>query len=142
MCPLEADTPFIVRYVAWAACRGRKKQANALQPYMSVINTFFRDHLKEPVALGPLVNHATRCGASAASAAGIPLPKICWLGDWVHGSSVVHTYIVPGILDPTGGQFFFDDAAGLSAATVMARLESIDCFSAVTGLPPSVSLAK
>eukprot|EP00873_Tetraselmis_striata_P005221 jgi/Tetstr1/425485/TSEL_015932.t1 len=30
----------------------------ALQPYLSAINTTFRDHLKEPVALGPLVNQA------------------------------------------------------------------------------------
>eukprot|EP00873_Tetraselmis_striata_P013792 jgi/Tetstr1/434056/TSEL_023200.t1 len=40
---LDADTPtFIVRYISWAADRGRNK-AGAFQPYLSAVNTFFRD---------------------------------------------------------------------------------------------------
>eukprot|EP00873_Tetraselmis_striata_P018702 jgi/Tetstr1/438966/TSEL_027459.t1 len=53
--PLDADTPFIiVRHISWAADRGRNK-AGGFQPYLYPVNIFFRDHLREPAALGPLV---------------------------------------------------------------------------------------
>eukprot|EP00873_Tetraselmis_striata_P007352 jgi/Tetstr1/427616/TSEL_017741.t1 len=54
--PMDADTPFIVRYSSWAADHGRNK-ARAFQPYLSAVNAFLHDHTREPVALGPMVNH-------------------------------------------------------------------------------------
>eukprot|EP00873_Tetraselmis_striata_P002487 jgi/Tetstr1/422751/TSEL_013548.t1 len=122
--PSRAPTP-LARAIARDASR-------AFQPYLSAVNAFlifFHDHLREPVAVGPLVNQAVNGGkfaqvdtrvagirvplqvdvafrlrigrASADSAAGVPLPKIYWLlGDWVDGSIVVHTYIVPGYWTP------------------------------------------
>eukprot|EP00873_Tetraselmis_striata_P043982 jgi/Tetstr1/464246/TSEL_009051.t1 len=48
--PLDADTPFITRYISWAHERGRNK-TGAFQPYLSAVNTFFRDHMfRDPVA--------------------------------------------------------------------------------------------
>eukprot|EP00873_Tetraselmis_striata_P008196 jgi/Tetstr1/428460/TSEL_018471.t1 len=75
--PLNADTPFIVRYISWAAKRGRNK-AGAFQLYLSAVNTlFFRDHLREAVALGLLINQAV-CGPKLAlvdtRVAGIRVP--------------------------------------------------------------------
>jgi hypothetical protein len=47
------------RFKAWLA-RARIVAANILQPYFSAINKLFRDHHKEPVALGPLLTDASR----------------------------------------------------------------------------------
>eukprot|EP00873_Tetraselmis_striata_P019392 jgi/Tetstr1/439656/TSEL_028077.t1 len=133
--PLDEDTPFIVRYISWAAKRGRNK-AGAFQPYLSAVNTlFFRDHLREAVALGPLINQAV-CDPKLAlvdtRVAGIrvPLPadvalrcmrRAQALRDSPNRDCVVHTYIVPGILDSAGGRFFFSflTPAGLSAGAVI-----------------------
>eukprot|EP00873_Tetraselmis_striata_P026380 jgi/Tetstr1/446644/TSEL_034166.t1 len=49
-------------------------------------------------------SHSLRSGgASAASATGVPMPTIHWLGGWKVGSGVVLNYIVPGILDSGRG---------------------------------------
>ena len=54
---LEATPKDIVRYLAWLQERGTVG-GQSLQVYLSVINTLYRDHLREPVALGPLVTAA------------------------------------------------------------------------------------
>jgi hypothetical protein len=46
-------------FTTWLA-RAGTVAANSLQPYFSAINKFFRDYLKEPVALGPLLTDARR----------------------------------------------------------------------------------
>ena len=43
--------------VAWVGQQGTVHAAN-LQPYLSGINNYFRDHMQEPVALGRLVSQA------------------------------------------------------------------------------------
>eukprot|EP00873_Tetraselmis_striata_P028991 jgi/Tetstr1/449255/TSEL_036460.t1 len=43
-------------------------------------------------------------GASAASATGVPMPTVRWLGGWAVGSGVVLNYIVPSILDSAGAR--------------------------------------
>jgi hypothetical protein len=40
----------MLRFPAWLA-RAGTVAANILQPYFSAFNKFFRDHLKEPMAL-------------------------------------------------------------------------------------------
>jgi site-specific recombinase XerD len=57
--PLEATAANMLRFAAWLA-RAGTIAANSLQPYFSAINKFFRDHMKEPVALGPLLTDARR----------------------------------------------------------------------------------
>lgn len=57
---IEDATPErIARYIGWVALRGCHK-AKTFGPYLSAINAFFRDHLLEPVALGPFVERAMR----------------------------------------------------------------------------------
>jgi site-specific recombinase XerD len=56
---LEATTADMLRTTTWLA-RSGTIAANSLQPYFSAINKLFRDHLKEPVALGPLLTVARR----------------------------------------------------------------------------------
>jgi hypothetical protein len=55
--PLEATAADMLRFTAWPA-RSGTIAANSLQPYFSAINKFFRDHVKEQVALGPLLTDA------------------------------------------------------------------------------------
>jgi hypothetical protein len=57
--PLEATAIDMLRFTTWLA-RAGTVAANILQPYLSTTNKFFRDHLKEPVALGPLLTDARR----------------------------------------------------------------------------------
>jgi site-specific recombinase XerC len=56
---LQATAADMLRFTTWLA-RSGTIAANSLQPYFSAINKFFRDHLKEPVALGPLLTDARR----------------------------------------------------------------------------------
>jgi hypothetical protein len=57
--PLEATAADMLRFATWLA-RAGTIAANSLYPYFSSINKFFRDHLKELVALGPLLTDARR----------------------------------------------------------------------------------
>jgi hypothetical protein len=57
--PREATAANMLRFTTWLA-RAGTVAANSLQPYFSAINKFFRDHLKEPVALGLLLTDARR----------------------------------------------------------------------------------
>jgi hypothetical protein len=57
--PLEASATGMLRFTTWLA-RSGTTAANILQPYFSAINKFFRDHLKEPVALGSLLTDVRR----------------------------------------------------------------------------------
>lgn len=76
---------------------------------------------EEPPAGFVWTSHSLRSGgASAASAAGAPLPSIRWLGGWALGSNVVMDYIVPGIIDTPGGHFFF------SFLVPLARQQELD----------------
>jgi hypothetical protein len=47
----------MLRFTSWLAWAGTIAASN-LQPYFSAINKIFRDHFKEPVALGPLLTDA------------------------------------------------------------------------------------
>jgi hypothetical protein len=49
----------MLRFTTWLA-RAGTVAANSLKPYFSAIKKFFRDHLKEPAALGPLLTDAHR----------------------------------------------------------------------------------
>ena len=57
--PIQVKQRDIVRYIAWLAQEGRIGADN-LQPYLSSINRFLRDHLLDPVASGALVVAARR----------------------------------------------------------------------------------
>eukprot|EP00873_Tetraselmis_striata_P015423 jgi/Tetstr1/435687/TSEL_024586.t1 len=69
-----------------------------------------------------LVSHSLRSGgASAASATGVPMPTIRWLGGWKVGSGVVLNYIVPGILDSAGARYFFGSLAPQRSAANLSQ---------------------
>eukprot|EP00873_Tetraselmis_striata_P033139 jgi/Tetstr1/453403/TSEL_040385.t1 len=57
--PLQATTSTIVRYTAWLGMQGTVG-AEFLQQYYSSINKYFRDHQRQPVALGEMVADARR----------------------------------------------------------------------------------
>eukprot|EP00873_Tetraselmis_striata_P037630 jgi/Tetstr1/457894/TSEL_044413.t1 len=57
--PLQATTSTIVRYTAWLGLQGTVG-AESLQQYYSSINKYFRDHQRQPVALGEMVADARR----------------------------------------------------------------------------------
>eukprot|EP00873_Tetraselmis_striata_P010032 jgi/Tetstr1/430296/TSEL_020121.t1 len=57
--PLQATTSTIVRYTAWLGMQGTVG-AESLQQYYSSINKYFRDHQRQPVALGEMVADARR----------------------------------------------------------------------------------
>jgi len=54
LAPLAATPAHMARYVAWLGQLGTIK-ASSLQPYLSAVNGFFKDHGLEAVALGDLV---------------------------------------------------------------------------------------
>jgi hypothetical protein len=49
----------MVRYTAWLALLGTVA-ASSLQPYYSAVNKFFRDHRRQPIAVGELLADARR----------------------------------------------------------------------------------
>jgi hypothetical protein len=49
----------MVRYTAWLALLGTVA-AGSLQPYFSAVNKFFRDHQRQPIAVGELLADARR----------------------------------------------------------------------------------
>jgi hypothetical protein len=49
----------MVRYTAWLALLGTIA-ASSLQPYFSAVNKFFRDHQRQPIAVGELLADARR----------------------------------------------------------------------------------
>jgi hypothetical protein len=57
--PLQASVAYMLRCIAWLTRVGTVA-TGSLQPYFSAINKFVRDHLKEPVARGPLLADARR----------------------------------------------------------------------------------
>jgi hypothetical protein len=57
--PLAATAATIARYIAWIGERGTRN-ATSLQPYLSLVNGFFRDHGVEPVTQGALVRKVRR----------------------------------------------------------------------------------
>jgi hypothetical protein len=57
--PLQATPAKMVRYTAWLALLGTVA-ASSLQPYFSAVNKFFRDHRRQPIAVGELLADARR----------------------------------------------------------------------------------
>eukprot|EP00873_Tetraselmis_striata_P038212 jgi/Tetstr1/458476/TSEL_004330.t1 len=57
--PLQATTSTIVRYTVWLGMQGTVG-AESLQQYYSSINKYFRDHQRQPIALGEMVADARR----------------------------------------------------------------------------------
>lgn len=57
--PLQATPATMVRYTAWLALLGTVA-ASSLQPYFSAVNKFFRDHQRQPIAVGDLLADARR----------------------------------------------------------------------------------
>jgi hypothetical protein len=49
----------MIRYTAWLAMLGTVA-ASSLQPYLSAVNKFFRDHHRQPIAVGELLADARR----------------------------------------------------------------------------------
>jgi hypothetical protein len=49
----------MVRYTAWLALLGTVA-ATSLQLYFSAVNKFFRDHQRQPIAVGELLADARR----------------------------------------------------------------------------------
>eukprot|EP00873_Tetraselmis_striata_P004168 jgi/Tetstr1/424432/TSEL_001453.t1 len=92
--PLDDTAATVARYIAWQGLRGTVKAAS-LQPYLSAINGFYRDHGAEPVAQGDLISKGA---ATAAYAIGVVLQKIKHFGGWAQLSSVVLDYIDPTAL--------------------------------------------
>eukprot|EP00873_Tetraselmis_striata_P035597 jgi/Tetstr1/455861/TSEL_042650.t1 len=52
---LAADPGTMARYITWLGNLGTIK-ASSLQPYLSAVNNFFKDHGREPMALGNMVS--------------------------------------------------------------------------------------
>jgi hypothetical protein len=57
--PLQATPATMVRYTAWLALLGTVA-ASSLQPCFSAVNKFFRDHQRQPIAVGELLTGARR----------------------------------------------------------------------------------
>eukprot|EP00873_Tetraselmis_striata_P011413 jgi/Tetstr1/431677/TSEL_021205.t1 len=56
---MAADPGTLARYVTWLGNLGAIK-ASILQPYLSAVNNFFKDHGREPMALGDLVSRVRK----------------------------------------------------------------------------------
>eukprot|EP00873_Tetraselmis_striata_P005238 jgi/Tetstr1/425502/TSEL_015948.t1 len=94
---LVSTAATVARYIAWQGLRGTIKVAS-LQPYLSAINGFYRDHGAEPVAQGDLISKFTTAvsadcqqpgAVTAAYAIGVALQKIKHFGSWAQLSNVV-----------------------------------------------------
>eukprot|EP00873_Tetraselmis_striata_P020949 jgi/Tetstr1/441213/TSEL_029469.t1 len=59
----------MARYVTWLGNLGTIK-ASSLQPYLSAVNNFFKDHSREPMALGDLVSRVRKGLAASQVFAG------------------------------------------------------------------------
>jgi hypothetical protein len=59
LAPLAATAATMARYIAWIGERGTIK-ATSMQPYLSTVNGFLKDHGAEPVAHGNLVAKVRR----------------------------------------------------------------------------------
>eukprot|EP00873_Tetraselmis_striata_P037031 jgi/Tetstr1/457295/TSEL_043900.t1 len=49
----------MARYITWLGNLGTIK-ASSVQPYLSAVNNFFKDHGREPMALGDLVSRVRK----------------------------------------------------------------------------------
>eukprot|EP00873_Tetraselmis_striata_P005540 jgi/Tetstr1/425804/TSEL_016183.t1 len=56
---MAADPGTMARYVTWLGNMGTIK-ASSLQPYLSAVNNFFKDHGREPMALGDLMSRVRK----------------------------------------------------------------------------------
>eukprot|EP00873_Tetraselmis_striata_P001731 jgi/Tetstr1/421995/TSEL_001239.t1 len=82
----------------------RDRRASSLQPDLSAVNNFFKDHGREPMALGDLVSRvrkglaASQGATTTAYVIGLTMQKIKYFGGWAMESSVVLDYIDPTVL--------------------------------------------
>ena len=93
--PLDVTPVHVARYLAWLGLRGTVAAAS-LQPYLSAINRFLKDHGRPPVALGPLVGdvRAGLCNSQVAispAPARIPLPAPVALDILLQAEAVLPT---------------------------------------------------
>ena len=94
MSPLEVTPPDIARYVAWLGLRG-SVAAESLQPYLSAINRFQKDHAIAPTALGPIIA-AVRRGLGNSQVdmdpgdTRVPLPASVALAILEQGEALLH----------------------------------------------------
>eukprot|EP00873_Tetraselmis_striata_P023802 jgi/Tetstr1/444066/TSEL_003306.t1 len=56
---MAGDPGTMARFVTWLGNLGTIK-ASSLQPYLSAVNNFFKDHAREPMALGDLVSRVRK----------------------------------------------------------------------------------
>jgi hypothetical protein len=75
--PLPATTATMARYIGWVGECGTIK-ATSLQPYLSAVNGFFKDHGAEPFAQGDLVAKVRR-GLAASQVSLYPSRKGLYL---------------------------------------------------------------
>eukprot|EP00873_Tetraselmis_striata_P039282 jgi/Tetstr1/459546/TSEL_004911.t1 len=85
------------------------------------LSNLARDLMCIAAHLSKTTSTLTHGGASAASATGVPMPTIRWLGGWKVGSGVVLNYIVPGILNSTGARYFFGSLAPQRSAANISQ---------------------
>jgi hypothetical protein len=79
--PLAATSAPMARYIAWIGERGTIK-ATSLQPYLSTLNGFYKDHGAEPVAQGDLVAKV-RGGLAASQVSLKPSRTRMYLPAWI-----------------------------------------------------------
>eukprot|EP00873_Tetraselmis_striata_P023953 jgi/Tetstr1/444217/TSEL_032110.t1 len=74
---MAADPGTMARYVTWLGNMGTIK-ASSLQSYLSALNNFFKDHGREPMALGDLVSRVRKGLAASQVFAGGRVPAARW----------------------------------------------------------------
>eukprot|EP00873_Tetraselmis_striata_P009165 jgi/Tetstr1/429429/TSEL_019339.t1 len=77
--------------------RSVRRDGRAVQPYLSAVNNFFKDHGQKSIALGGLVGRV-RKGLAASPVIGVMMRKIMFFGGWAMESNVVLDYIDPTML--------------------------------------------
>eukprot|EP00873_Tetraselmis_striata_P033399 jgi/Tetstr1/453663/TSEL_040619.t1 len=129
-CDLPTFRALLVTAVNFLFChRAGAANFREAHPEIAELLEFFvscRDHVLPVDATPPAgfcwSSHSLRSGgASAASATGVPMPTIRWLGGWKVGSGVVLNYIVPGILDSAGARYFFGSLAPQRSAANLSQ---------------------
>eukprot|EP00873_Tetraselmis_striata_P036590 jgi/Tetstr1/456854/TSEL_043526.t1 len=127
---LAADPGTWARYVTRLGNQGTIK-ASSLQPYLSAVNHFFKDHGREPMALGNLVSRVRKGLAvwqgatTAAYVIGVTMQKIKYFGGWAMESGVVLDYIDPTVLPFVSGSMaplWLDDPMGRSTARLPSQM--------------------
>eukprot|EP00873_Tetraselmis_striata_P022080 jgi/Tetstr1/442344/TSEL_030483.t1 len=85
----------MARYVTWLGNMGTVK-ASSMQPYMSAVNNFFKDHGREPMAVGDLMGRVRGHYSRVRYVIGVMMQKIKYFG-----GSAMAAIVVLGYIDPT-----------------------------------------